>query len=72
MRFRVSLTRVMSRMTGRLTNMPLPPYIRGGIYSAFGKLYGVNFNDILVQDLNSFRTFNQFFTRELHPEARSI
>ena len=48
MRFRVSSTRIISRMTGRLTNIPLPPYFRSGLYTAFGKLYGVNFDDILV------------------------
>ena len=38
----------------------------------FGKLYGVNFEEIKKADLNSFRTFNQFFTRELKDEAREI
>jgi len=72
MKYRVSFTRIMSKMTGSLTSMPLPPYFRSSLYSAFGKVYGVNFNDILVQDLNQFRTFNEFFTRELHPDARAI
>ena len=51
--------------------MPLPPYLREYIYRAFGFLYGVNFNEI-AEPLNSFRTFNQFFTRELIPDARKI
>lgn len=52
--------------------MPLPPYLRKYIYLGFGKLYGVQFDDILVDDINKFRTFNQFFTRELKPDARTI
>ena len=52
--------------------MPLPPYLRVGIYRAFGSVYGVNFDEILVENLNSFRTFNQFFTRELKKGARGI
>ena len=52
--------------------MPLPPYLRQYIYLAFGKLYGVNFEDVLVEDINQFRTFNQFFTRELKDGARAI
>ncbi len=42
------------------------------MYLGFGKLYGVNFDEIKVDDINSFRTFNQFFTREIKDEARTI
>lgn len=71
-KYMMALTRKISRTTGRLCNMPLPPYLRKYVYLGFGKLYGVDFSDILVEDLNEFRTFNQFFTRELKPEARQI
>ena len=71
-RLTFSMTRRVSRMTGCLTSMPLPPYLRGLLYRAFGSLYGVNFAEILVDDLNSFRTFNQFFTRELKANSRVI
>ena len=57
-KYRMSATRRISRMTGYLTSMPLPPYLRVGIYKAFGGVYGVNYDDILVENLNSFRTFN--------------
>ena len=72
LKFRVALTRKMSRFTGFMCNMPLPPHLRQYVYLGFGKAYGVNFDDILVQDLNQFRTFNQFFTREIKPDARQI
>ena len=42
------------------------------MYLAFGKLYGVNFEEIKVSDINQFRTFNQFFTREIKEDARNI
>jgi phosphatidylserine decarboxylase len=48
----------MSQFTGFLTNLPLPPYLRQYMYTAFGKLYGVNFDEIKVADINTFRTFN--------------
>ena len=48
----MSITRNISRMTGRLTSMPLPPGLRGAIYRGFGSLYGVNFDEILVDDVN--------------------
>ena len=59
-------------MTGFMTNCPLPPYVRKYMYLGFGKLYGVNFDDIKVNDINQFRTFNQFFTREIKEDARTI
>jgi len=45
-------------MTGYFTSTPLPPYLRKYLYLGFGKMYGVNFDDMLVEDLNQFRTFN--------------
>jgi len=41
------------------------------MYQAFGYAYGVNFDEI-KEPLNSFRTFNKFFTRELVDSARPI
>ena len=52
--------------------MPLPPHLRVFLYKAFGVLYGVNFDEVKVKDLNSFRTWNQFFTRELDEAARIV
>ena len=72
LKYRVSLSRIMSRYTGHLCNMPLPPYLRKWVFLAFSKVYGVNLQDIKETDLNNFRTFNQFFTRELAPGAREI
>ena len=71
-RYRVSLSRRVSRFTGYVTSMPLPPGLRMGLYRAFGSVYGVKFDEMLVENLNDFRTFNQFFTRELKPSARTI
>ena len=53
-------------------NTRLPPYLRTYIYRGFGWLYGVNFDEIKVDDINTFKTFNQFFTRELKDGARTI
>jgi phosphatidylserine decarboxylase len=55
-----------------MTSCPLPPYFRVALYKAFGMIYGVKFEEAKQQDLNKFRTFNQFFTRELNEEARPI
>ena len=39
-------------------SMPLPPYLRVLMFKAFGKIYGVNFDEVKVDDLNKFRSFN--------------
>jgi phosphatidylserine decarboxylase len=39
-------------------SMPLPPHLRVLIFKAFGMVYGVNFDEIKVDNLNKFRTFN--------------
>ena len=58
MKYRVSVTRRVSRITGYMTSMPLPPGLRVLIYKAFGSVYGINYAEINVESLNSFRTFN--------------
>jgi phosphatidylserine decarboxylase len=70
MMYSVALTRKISRFTGFMCNMTLPPFMRSSIYSTYGYIYGVNYDDILEPDISNFRNFNQFFTRELKPEAR--
>ena len=70
--YRVSLTRRVSQFTGFITTVPLPPGLRALIYRGFGSIYNVNFDEMRVENLNDFRTFNQFFTRELKENARVI
>lgn len=36
------------------------------------KHYGVNMDEALIQDINAFKSFNDFFTRELNPEVRPL
>lgn len=38
----------------------------------FAKAFDVNMDDAINPDLGSYRTFNEFFTRPLKPEARPI
>jgi len=71
-KYQVSLSRRLSQFSGFLFNLPLPPYLRVGLYKTFGTLYGVNFSEAIQQDLNQFTTFNAFFTRELKESARPI
>ncbi|MGB4497190.1 MAG: archaetidylserine decarboxylase [Methylococcaceae bacterium] len=34
--------------------------------------YGVNMNEAAISDLNAFKSFNHFFTRELKPDVRPL
>jgi phosphatidylserine decarboxylase len=34
--------------------------------------YGVNMDEAVTQDLSEFKSFNEFFTRELKPEIRPL
>ena len=52
--------------------MQLKIYVRVGIYQLYGWIYGVDFSEIKIGNLNQFRTFNSFFTRELKDDARTI
>lgn len=36
------------------------------------KHYGVNMEEALEQDISAFKSFNQFFTRELNPKTRPL
>ena len=73
MKYHYAMSRIVSRMTGRLCNMPLPPYLRGFLYQGFGALYGVRYDELPEgTDLNQFRTFNAFFTREIDLAKRPV
>lgn len=46
--------------------VPIPPFIRTIIYTQFGKAYNLKFDD-MVEPLESYTTFNKFFTRSVKP-----
>lgn len=39
---------------------------------AFIKTYEIDMNQVLIQNLSEYKTFNQFFSRKLKPTARPI
>ena len=60
----------MSRIVYRLTRMESSklPFV----IEQFSKKFKVNLSEALIQDVTQFKTFNEFFTRELKPDARLI
>jgi phosphatidylserine decarboxylase len=62
----------VSRFTGFLCSQKIPAFLRPLIYGSFGKVYGINFDEMKHSDLRHFETFNKFFTRELKDGVRTI
>ena len=61
---------LISRVTFWFTRKSFP--FVSHLIKGFIKLFDVNMGDALNNDINSYKTFNDFFTRQLKPEARPI
>ncbi len=62
-----ALTRFAGRVAGAQEGRYTPQLIRW-----FVRKYGVNMSEALNPDLSSYSSFNDFFTRALHKDARPI
>jgi phosphatidylserine decarboxylase len=62
---------LISRAAGRLASSEAR-WIRGPLIRAFAGAYGVDMAEAERPDLASYRSFNDFFTRSLAPNARPI
>lgn len=60
---------LLSRMAGKLAESRR---LRRPLIRAFIKRYGVDMTEAKIQDIDSFASFNDFFTRELRDGARPI
>ncbi|PIE41076.1 MAG: phosphatidylserine decarboxylase [Gammaproteobacteria bacterium] len=61
----------LSRLAGLLADSSSPA-IKGPFIKNFARVYGVNMGEALNADLDSYASFNDFFTRELKEGARTI
>jgi phosphatidylserine decarboxylase len=62
-----ALSRLMSKFTHCETRWFKNLFIKQII-----KHYGVNMDEALIQDIQAFKSFNDFFTRELKPDVRPL
>lgn len=62
---------LLSRTAGVLAASE-QPWIRGPFIRTFARAYGVNMAEAERGELSDYRSFNDFFTRALKPEARPI
>jgi phosphatidylserine decarboxylase len=62
---------LVSRATGCAASLPLPRSVRAPFYRWFARRYGADLDQLLAP-LDSFRSLQAFFQRELRSEARPI
>ena len=55
-----------SRTAGLVAHLPVPQFMRSTLYSWFASSYNVNLTEI-VDPIDSFPRFVDFFTRRIHP-----
>lgn len=61
----------LSRLIGRLAECEAP-WFKNRLVTWFAKRYQVDMSLAAQEDLTAFKNFNDFFTRELKPDARPI
>jgi len=61
----------LSAMMSRLTHSEIKT-VKNLFIDRIIRHYGVNMDEALVQDINAFKSFNDFFTRELKPALRPV
>ncbi len=61
----------ISRLTGVLTGIPLPSFLRRPLYHSFAKRYGVKLDECGAP-LEAYPSFRAFFSRTLRPGARPL
>jgi phosphatidylserine decarboxylase len=61
----------LSQLMSKLTHSENPT-VKNLLIQQVIKLYGVNMDEALQENANAFKSFNDFFTRQLKPEARPI
>mgnify|MGYP002784958112 FL=1 len=61
----------MSTISGYVSELPVPLFVRPFLYSSFARLYKVNMNEC-DKPLQEYPTFQSFFTRALKDGARPL
>ncbi|NRB38404.1 MAG: phosphatidylserine decarboxylase [Pseudomonadales bacterium] len=61
----------LSRLVGKFAESEIP-WIKNPLINAFAKQYQVDLSEALIEDAESFSSFNDFFTRALKPDARTL
>lgn len=62
---------LLSRLTGLLCSVPLPRWLRPGVYGWFARRYGAALDEAATP-VTDYRSLQAFFRRALRPGARPI
>ena len=71
-KYMISITRNVSRITGWFCSLYLPVPLRYVVYGGFAKFYGINMDEVEESDFGFYPTFTKFFTRKLKAGVREI
>ena len=63
---------VLRLQTSRFHEVSSKLTLRPVMWKTIGKFYGIQFEEIQMQSLKDFHSFNEFFTRKLKPGLRPI
>jgi len=72
LKYMISLTRNVSRLTGFFCSLWLPHPLRYVFYGGFAKMYGINMEEVEHPDFGHYETFTLFFTRRLKAGVRTV
>ncbi|MBF0236494.1 MAG: phosphatidylserine decarboxylase [SAR324 cluster bacterium] len=62
---------LFSRLCGTIANLELPPQMLQVLIRAFIRAFKIDMSEY-IKGVEEYRTFNEFFTRQLKPDARTI
>ena len=71
-KYTVSFSRAVSRLTGFFCSLYLPKPFRYILCGGFAKVYGINMDEVEHPDFGHYETFTLFFTRHLKKGVRTI
>jgi len=71
-KYTVSFSRAVSRLTGFICSLYLPKPFRYILCGGFAKIYGINMEEVEFPDFGHYETFTLFFTRRLKKGVRTV
>lgn len=72
-RFYTSLPlNALSKFVGFLAKIEIPLSLRETVYGSFIYAYSCRMDEVKEESLHTYRSFSEFFNRELKPETRPI
>lgn len=69
--FSTFLGNFLSYCVGKIMLIPIPKLMRSGCFKLFSKLFGIQWREAELS-LSDYKSFNDFFTRQLRSELRPI